>query len=66
MKHRVAGDQHIRIYEDASCERLEVVSPFGPRISDDPVENESLRREGREEVERIQALLNAKEFRSSY
>jgi hypothetical protein len=66
MKHRVAGDQHIRIYEDASCERLEVASPVGPRRSDDPVENERLRREDRDEVERIHALLNAKGFRSSY
>jgi len=66
MRHRIAGDQHIRIYEDGSSERLEVISPFGPRVSDDPVENERLRREDREEYERIRTMLDAKGFPSSY
>ena len=66
MRHRIAGDQHIRIYEDGSSERLEVISPFGPRISDDPDENERLRREDREEYQRIRAMLDAKGFPSSY
>ena len=66
MRHRFAGDQHIRIYEDGSSERLEVISPFGPRVSDDPVENERLRREDREEYQRIRAMLDAKGFPSSY
>ena len=65
MCHRFAGDQHIRIYEDGSSERLEVISPFGPRISDDPVQNERWRREDQEEVERIRAILRNKGFSSS-
>jgi hypothetical protein len=65
MRHRVAGDQHIRIYEDGTSERLEVISPFS-RGSDDPVENERLRREDREEYDRIRAMLDAKGFPSSY
>ena len=66
MRHRIAGDQHIRIYEDGSSERLEVISPFGPRVSDDPVENERLRREDGEEYQRIRGMLDAKGFPSSY
>ena len=66
MCHRIAGDQHIRIYEDGTSEDLEVISPFGPRVSDDPVENERLRREDREEYARIRAMLDAKGFPSSY
>lgn len=66
MCHRIAGDDHIRIYEDGSWEHLDVISPFGPRISDDPVENERWRREDQEEVERIRAILEAKGFSSSY
>ena len=66
MCHRIAGDQHIRIYEDGTSEDLEVISPFGPRVSDDPVENERLRREDQEEYERIHAMLKAKGFSSSY
>lgn len=66
MRHRIAGDQHIRIYEDGTSESLEVISPFGPRVSDDPVENERLRREDQEEYERIHAMLKAKGFSSSY
>lgn len=65
-RHRIAGDQHIRIYEDGSWEHLEVISPFGPLCSDDPVENERLRREDQEEVARIRAMLEAKGFSSSY
>lgn len=65
MRHRFAGDQHIRIYEDGSTERLEVVSPFSPG-SKDPVENERLKREDRQEVERIRVMLRAKGFSSSY
>jgi hypothetical protein len=66
MCHRFAGDQHIRIYEDGSWERLDVISPFGPRVSDDPVENERWRREDQEEVARIRAILDAKGLSSSY
>ncbi len=66
MCHRIAGDSHIRIYEDGSWEHLDVISPFGPLVSDDPAENERLRREDAEEVKRIRALLDAKGFSSSY
>lgn len=66
MCHHLAGDQHIRIYEDGSSERLEVISPFGPGVSDDPIENERWRREDGEEVTRIRAMLKAKGFSSSY
>lgn len=66
MCHRIVGDQHIRIYEDGAWERLDVISPFGPRVSDDPVENEHWRREDQEEVARIRAILDAKGFSSSY
>lgn len=66
MSHRIAGDDHIRIYEDGSWENLDVISPFGPRISDDPVENERFRKGDQQEVERIRAILRAKGFSSSY
>jgi hypothetical protein len=65
MRHRIAGDSHIRIYEDGSWEQLDVISPFA-RGSADPIENERLRREDREEVARIRAILHAKGFSSSY
>lgn len=66
MCHRIAGDSHIRIYEDSSLEHLDVISPFGPRHSDDPIEKERLRREDQDEVERIRTMLRDKGFRSSY
>lgn len=65
MKHRIAGDSHIRIYEDGSWEALDVISPFA-RGSADPIENERLRQEDREEVTRIREMLKAKGFSSSY
>jgi hypothetical protein len=66
MAHRVAGDQHGRIREDGSIDWLEVVSPFGPVVSDDPVEYARRRAEDQAEVTRIHAMLKAKGFPSSY
>lgn len=66
MLHRIAGDAHIRIYEDGSWEHLDVISPFGPHHADDPIENERLRHEDQDEVERIRTMLRDKGFRSSY
>jgi hypothetical protein len=66
MLHRIAGDQHGRIREDGSIEWLEVVSPFGPVVSDDPVEYARRQAEDQAEVSRIHALLKAKGFPSCY
>jgi len=66
MAHRIAGDQHGRIREDGSIEWLEVVSPFGPVVSDDPVEYARRQVEDQDEVTRIHAMLAEKGFPSSY
>lgn len=66
MCHRIAGDRHGRIREDSSIAWLEVISPFGPVISDDPVENARRQAEDQAEVARIREMLKAKGFPSSY
>lgn len=66
MAHRIAGDQHGRIRDDGSIEWLEVVSPFGPVVSDDPEEYARNKAEDQAEVTRIHAMLEAKGFPSSY
>lgn len=66
MAHRIAGDTHGRIREDGRYESLDVVSPFGPVVSDDPEEYARNQAEDQAEVSRIHALLAAKGFPSSY
>lgn len=66
MRHCIAGDQHIRIYEDGSSERLEIISFFGRSCPDDPVRDAELKAEDQADVERTRALLRAKGLDSSY
>lgn len=66
MRHCIAGDQHIRIYEHGSSERLETIFFFRRSCPDDPVRDAELKAEDQTEVERIRALLRAKGLDSSY
>lgn len=61
LRHRLAGDQHVRIREDGSTEDLETV-PHWRACADDPAEDARLQARYAEVVNRIGRMLHAKGF----
>lgn len=61
LRHRLAGDQHVRIREDGNTEDLDVVPSWHP-CADDPTEDARLQARYAEEVNRISRMLHAKGF----
>lgn len=59
--HRMTGDDHVRVYEDGRTEYLDAMLEFC-LCSEDPVEDERLHREHRQENQRIARMLEEKGF----
>lgn len=59
--HRMTGDDHVRVHEDGQVEYLDAMLEFC-LTSPDPVENERLHREHREENQRVARMLEEKGF----
>lgn len=61
LRHRLAGDRHVRIREDGHTEDLDVIPNWRP-CSDDPVQDASLQAQYMETVNRISRMLSDKGF----
>ena len=61
LRHRLAGDRHVRIREDGSTEDLDTVPHWRP-CADVPTEDARLQARYVEEVNRISRMLHAKGF----